>query len=141
MEPLGKCVTKKRQIGEEEISKQSGFLFKKTSKQTKPVYEEYEDWIPLGGVSETHSDIRSLAQKIEDACNQLAAEGYHVINISKIESGRYHHDVWQGKNHYRDCGAKFSKWGAAYAYGYGYSVTDGAIITAMLNTDSKNHTL
>ena len=48
MEPLGKCVTKKRQIGEEEISKQSGFLFKKTSKQTKPVYEEYEDWIPLG---------------------------------------------------------------------------------------------
>lgn len=59
------------------------------------------------------ADITGLAALIETACNDLHADGYDVISILPSVSGHSEKGVMsQG------------------GYGFGYSITDGAVITA-----------
>ncbi|MBK8197463.1 MAG: hypothetical protein IPK75_03760 [Acidobacteria bacterium] len=59
------------------------------------------------------ADIADLAAQIEAACNRLHEEGYDVISILPSVSGHSEKGV-------------ISQGG----YGFGFSVTDGAVITA-----------
>lgn len=59
-------------------------------------------------------DGAELASRIEQACNDLAASGYSVLQIVPVTSGG---------NNYKN--------GVGYGYGYGY--TSGAIIVASKN--------
>ncbi|MFN7055420.1 hypothetical protein [Hyphomonas sp.] len=60
-----------------------------------------------------HADIAGLSAQIEAACNTLHEEGYEVISILPSVSGHSEKGVMhQG------------------GYGFGYSITDGAVITA-----------
>ncbi|MFN3912598.1 hypothetical protein [Hyphomonas sp.] len=59
------------------------------------------------------ADLLDLSAQIETACNRLHEEGYDVISILPSVSGHSEKGVVnQG------------------GYGFGYSVTDGAVITA-----------
>lgn len=59
------------------------------------------------------ADLADLSAQIEEACNRLHEEGYDVISIFPSVSGHSERGaINQG------------------GYGFGYSVTDGAVITA-----------
>lgn len=59
------------------------------------------------------ADLAELSTLIEDACNRLHEEGYDVISILPSVSGHSERGaINQG------------------GYGFGYSVTDGVVITA-----------
>lgn len=59
------------------------------------------------------ADLADLSAQIEDACNRLHEEGYDVISILPSVGGHSERGaINQG------------------GYGFGYSVTDGAVITA-----------
>ena len=76
---------------------------------------------------------RKLAEDIAKCCNQLSTEGYEVLSVFPLTSGRtaevaveaggttYYGPMYRGENgkHYLDTGV-------------GYSVTDGVIVTARL---------
>jgi len=64
------------------------------------------------------ADIAELATLIEAACNGLNEEGYDVISILSSVSGHSEKGV-------------ISQGG----YGFGFSVTDGAVITARRKSD------
>ena len=127
MGEIEKKVKKKRQTGTRVITKTKGLFKKETYEVEEPVYEEYEEWVPTGRLSDTYIDIEGFNQQIMDACNLLAAEGYEVVHISDVIRGHYQYNTWAGENigHGRT-------WGAGWGYGYGYSVTDGVVITAKL---------
>ncbi|OZB17272.1 MAG: hypothetical protein B7X53_06765 [Hyphomonas sp. 34-62-18] len=63
------------------------------------------------------ADIAELATLIETACNSLHEEGYDIISILPSVSGHSEKGVMsQG------------------GYGFGFSITDGAVITARRRT-------
>jgi len=63
------------------------------------------------------ADIAELATLIETACNGLHEEGYDVISVLPSVSGHSEKGVMsQG------------------GYGFGFSITDGAVITARRRT-------
>ncbi|WP_213270274.1 hypothetical protein [Hyphomonas sp.] len=63
------------------------------------------------------ADIGELATLIETACNTLHEEGYDVISVLPSVSGHSEKGVMsQG------------------GYGFGFSITDGAVITARRRT-------
>lgn len=64
------------------------------------------------------ADIADLAAQIETVCNRLHEEGYDVISILPSVSGHSEKGV-------------ISQGG----YGFGFSVTDGAVITARRRTN------
>ncbi len=69
-------------------------------------------------VDEPHqADIAELSAQIETACNALHEEGYDVISILPSVSGHSEKGaINQG------------------GYGFGFSITDGAVITARRRT-------
>lgn len=125
-------VIKKRQTGTRTVTKTKGFLKKETFEVEEPIFEEYEEWVPTGKTSDTFIDIEGFSQKIMDACNSLAEEGYEVVHISDVIDGRYQWRKWEGENRHGTFGQNGTTWGAGWGYGYGYSVTDGVVITAKL---------
>ena len=127
-----KKIKKKRQIGSRNVTKTRG-LFKKESYQAEePIFEEYDEWVHTGEISDTYIDIEIFSQKIMAACNALAAEGYDIVHISDIISGRYQYKTKEFSN--RPLGHLDSTAAGGWGYGYGYSVTDGVVITAKLKT-------
>lgn len=63
----------------------------------------------------SQADISQLSDLIEAACNDLHSEGYDIISILPSVSGHAEKGVMnQG------------------GYGFGYSITDGALITGRL---------
>lgn len=56
-------VTKQRQNGTKTVTKTKGFLKKETYEVEEPFYEEYEEWVPTGKLSDTFIDIESFSQK------------------------------------------------------------------------------
>ena len=125
-------VIKKRQTGTRVITKTKGLFKKETYEVEEPVYEEYEEWVPTGRLSDTFIDIEGFNQQIMDACNLLAAEGYEVVHISDVIRGRYQWETWEGQNDYGNALSPKRTWGAGWGYGYGYSITHGVVITAKL---------
>lgn len=128
MGELQEKVTKQRQTGTRKVTKTRGLFKKESYEVEEPVYEDYEEWVPTGKLSKTFIDIADFSERIMDACNLLAEQGYEVVHISDIIDGHFDYNTWQGSN--RQAGSR--SWGAGWGYGYGYSVTDGVIITAKL---------
>ncbi len=136
MEPRHETRKVTRQIGTERVKKTKGVLFKSEVEVEKPVFETVEETI-LAGRSETRVDLDDLAKKTAALCEQLAADGYEVVSIVPIQSGRFKQDSghkWvsrsghQGKNAPEKWGSD-PGYGATWSWGYGYSVTDGVMVT------------
>ena len=124
-------VTKKRQVGIKQVTKTKGFLGRDTYVVDEPIYEEYDERVPTGKLSDIFIDIEGFSEKIMDACNSLADDGYEVVHISDVIDGRYSFATRELEN--KNPGAfQGTTWGGGWGYGYGYSVTDGAVITARL---------
>lgn len=66
-------------------------------------------------ISRTHVSIKKLAQQIENQANGLENDGYDVISIIGVNSGRYNDEGFQ------------AGYSAAFN-SYGFSVTDGVLI-------------
>ncbi|OES24228.1 hypothetical protein [Alteromonas macleodii] len=77
-----------------------------------------DEFVP-NGQSDCQVDSVALANDLEVKLQELAANGYAIINITPVISGSYAYKAeWSGK---------FS---AGYGYGYGFSYTDGIMIVA-----------
>jgi len=85
------------------------------------------------GTSDSQIDGVRLANDIDAATTALQNEGYEVLTITPVMSGKYAYHVEPGSiessvGFLRD-GYKVSGKGS-WAYGYGYSYTEGVLITA-----------
>ena len=86
---------------------------------------------------------RKLAQDVANACNQFHSEGYEVISIVPLTSGRLVEAVVEAEEAPSNSGSmavssllsptKDQKDGNYVETSVGYSVTDGVIITAKLS--------
>jgi len=106
---VGKNVTKKVPTGEKKKGLFGG---------EKDVTEKVTEWVDTG-CSETEIDGSRLSQDIEKAVHELNSEGYEVVSVSEVTSGRYSWKMNSG-------GVNIGGWG----YGYGYSITEGVTIIA-----------
>lgn len=114
----------KKQVGSKEIVKKKGFFGSETYTLNVPIYEEVEEWVSTGKKSDKKIDVAGFSTKIMDACNELHASGYDVIQIIPTIGGKYDYNFKTGflsnNNPY------------SYGYGYGYSVSDCVIIIGKL---------
>lgn len=69
------------------------------------------------GFSDSQIDTERLTMDLQEAIAHLNKDGYDVVNVTEVISGRYAHK--------HDYGAGYG-WG----YGYGYSYTDGLMVIA-----------
>lgn len=86
----------------------------------KKVMRKEEQWEQTGW-SESEIDGEKLAADIADAVKTLNSDGYEVVCISEITSGKYN---WAYKS------SGINNGGYGYGYGYGFSYTEGATIIA-----------
>lgn len=84
--------------------------------QTVPVYEKRDVFVP-DGISDSEINGQQLANDIALVVAELNSQGYEVISVTAVESGR-HRTEWTFNNH-----------GGA---GYGFSYTKGVIVIARL---------
>lgn len=119
MEPVYEKRETKVQVGTKKVKKKTGFFRSQIVEVEEPVYEKRVEWVPTDQTSDTHIDIKELAEEIMKACNEMHEKGYEVINILAINSGRYQKGFVIPLN--SDAG-----------YGFGYSITDGVIIVGKL---------
>ena len=119
MAPVMKEVTKNRQIGTKTIKKTKGVFKKEEYEEEQPIFENYKEMVPTGEYSDTSINIEEFSEMIMKVCNDLHSEGYDVINMSDIIDGRYQWDTIHILSEFT-------------GYGFGYSVTDGMIVTAKL---------
>lgn len=77
-----------------------------------------EQWA-ANGFSDCEVDAVKLAKDIATAIAGLNRDGYEVISITPITSGRYNYEA-----------RAILEGGGAWGYGYGYSYTEGMIIVA-----------
>lgn len=101
---------------------------------TYPETEENFEYVPVNEeISDCKVDMDRLAFDLGVAVEELAKEGYEVIQITPIISGRHNHEVKEYTT-----ASVFSlkgkvaklKEGWGWAYGYGFSYTDGLLILA-----------
>jgi hypothetical protein len=105
------------QVGTRKVERPS--LFGRTKQVDKPgLGLKGEDVaVPQG----THCvDLEAMAIAIDTICTDLDQEGYEVISINPVTSGR------SFSQHQKE-----EQWGKPYAWalGYGFSITDGLLIT------------
>lgn len=111
------------QVGVHKHTRTEGLFSKKEVEVEEPIYEDVDEWVPTGQISDTFIEPLNFASSIEDACNRLADAGYEVHSILPVIRGAYN---W----HERGVSSALS--GVSGGYGYGYSFTDGAVITGRL---------
>ena len=73
-------------------------------------------------VDYTLIDVEALTVQIEDACNELDREGYRIVSVVPITTGRF-------------ATGNFDESPRA-GYGYGFGRTKGVVILAELKTSS-----
>jgi len=103
---VGKNVTKKVATGE----KKKGLLGGE-----KDVTKKVSQWVDTG-CSDIEIDGVRLAQDIATSVQKLNSEGYEVVCVTDVISGRYSWCTTGGQ--------------ANAGYGYGYSITEGVTIIA-----------
>jgi hypothetical protein len=81
------------------------------------------------GVSDCEIDGERLALEIQNAIETLNIEGYEVIGITQITSGRYKYETKRDKDYSSSLESSYG-WGWGWGYGYGYSFTEGVTIVA-----------
>lgn len=111
--PVGKVESVKVPTGE----KTKGFFGGE-----KDVTRKEEQWKQTGW-SDREIDGARLAKDVAAAVTGLNSEGYEIVTISEVTSGRYN---WA----YKTDGGSNCNGGWGYGYGYGYSITEGMMIVA-----------
>ncbi len=135
---LGKCVTKRVQIGEREVVKTRSTGFFKTEEyvEKEPVYEERQEVVDSGSVSDCRIDGNALATNLKQTIDTLAGEGFEVMSVIPITSGNWNYKTHVGQI-WKDVGPALTGHVGhgvepfAWGYGYGYSFTEGLIVTAV----------
>ena len=84
------------------------------------VKEKKTRWVPTGNYSDRRIDGGRLANDLETALAQLDADGYDVVAVTPVTSGRY---GWQEYS-------RSAHTAANTAVSWGFSVTEGFMITA-----------
>ena len=127
---MGEIHQKKKvrtQVGMHKRTRTEGLFSKKEVEVEEPIYEDVDEWVPTGQISDTFIEPFDFASSIEDACNRLADAGYEVHSILPVIRGDYN---WASR------GVETQPFqtpaNVAGGYGYGYSYTDGAVITGRL---------
>lgn len=115
----------KQQTGIRKVQRKKGLLSSEVIEVDEPIYEETIERVPSGKFSDTHISMDDFARRIVEACNDLEEKGYDVVKITDVIGGSYNYA-------YQANGSRIDNHcsGGGYSYGYGYSVTDGAIIIA-----------
>lgn len=97
-------------------------MFGGTKVVEMPVMEMRKVDIPIRQ-PDTRVDLDKLAAAVDAACNELDEAGHEIVAVNPIQSGRYAAQERRDEQYGKPLG---------WAYGYGYSVTDGMLITARL---------
>lgn len=118
---LGTWETEKVQVGSTVNRVEKGIFNKKLVDQVTPVYEEKKVW-KQRAISDSLIDGQKLSELINDAIQSLENEGYEVVSITPITSGKYDYDY--------EAPIVNAKDRASYGWGYGYSFTEGVTIFA-----------
>jgi hypothetical protein len=79
------------------------------------------------GRSDCQIDLVQL-EELNTAIKELNTDGYEVVSVTPITSGQYDSHFSEGNG--------FKKKGMKGSYGYGYSYTEGLIITAKRTQDT-----
>ncbi len=116
--PTGKEKTVKIPTGE----KTKGLFGEKDITRKEKVFQQT-------GWSDTQIDAKRLAEDLDKAISELNANGYEIISVTPIISGKYQFEKDYKKG---EVGFTESKggWGYGWGYGYGYSYTDSLIVVA-----------
>jgi len=117
----------RKQVGVHKHTRTEGVFRKKEVDVEEPIYEDCEEYAPTGKASDKFIDKSDFAESIEAACNRLAREGYEVHSITPIICGAYN---WASRG--METQAFQTPANFAGGYGYGYSFTDGAVVTGRL---------
>ncbi|HQT65803.1 MAG: hypothetical protein B7Z71_00480 [Acidocella sp. 21-58-7] len=126
--PLGKNVTKQRQVGTR-MQKKAKSLFSNTLIDVEvPVMESFTEFEPSGKVSTTQIDRAEFAERIAAKLNSLDEKGYEVISMFDFVEGEFN---WQ--NYASPGNAALGM--PSTAVSWGYSVTGGVVITAKLKSN------
>ena len=91
----------------------------------RDIVREEQRWVQVGW-SDSEVDGERLAQDLESAIFQLNSEGYQVVSVTPVSSGKYDYQWNQPKGNHRNSGS-------AYGFGYGFSYTEGLTIIAKSN--------
>lgn len=87
----------------------------------KEVMRKEKQWQQTGW-SDREIDGEQLAADLAAASETLNREGYDVVSVTAITSGRY-------DSRDMHCGGQYG--GGSGGYGYGYSYTEGLVVTAV----------
>lgn len=93
-----------------------GIFKKKVTKKVKTSEEI--------GISDSRVDADRLFSDLSQAVEQCNLEGFEVVSVTPITSGDYNYQVQEGN------GLKGHAHKSSYAFGYGYSFTEGLVVIA-----------
>jgi hypothetical protein len=88
----------------------------------KEVKAPKQRWVETDKPTPNIVDGKKLAQDIETAANKLLADGFSIMQITPITSGRFDHQTF---DRHPDSAATCASWG--------YGITEGVIIVAAKN--------
>ena len=115
--------TVRKQVDVHKRVRTEGVFRKQEVEVEEPIFADCEEYVPTGQASDTIIDIDRLAESIEIACNSLDRDGYEVHSITPVICGSYD---WRAR------GVSSAHAKVAGGFGYGYSLTQGAVITGRL---------
>ena len=84
------------QTGTEKIERNKGLFSLEKEQEEIPIYEEMEELVPNGRISDVDADLDMFSRDYEDACNQLYQEGYDIISVQPILRGVHRHEYNSG---------------------------------------------
>ena len=123
------------QVGTHQVEKRKSLFSSEKVLVDEPLYEERHEQVPEG-VSDTHADGEKLAADIQATLNELDAEGYDILSLMPLSSGRYQVEKESGTGFINIPGGGGGEIPWASNYAWAYSVSDGVIVTARLRPGS-----
>jgi hypothetical protein len=149
MEPIYKMSSRQVEVGTKKVEKRKSLFSSERLLVDEPVFETREERIKTDEFSDIWVDADELSASIQAVCNELDSEGYEIISIMPITSGRHslfnkdvrfsgdQSGVTRGGNiigGYTSESTSGSLSGRYFGvpYAYAYSVTDRVIITGRL---------
>ncbi|MGB3627484.1 MAG: hypothetical protein WA989_16760 [Henriciella sp.] len=116
----------KVQVGTETVEKKSLLGGSKAIEQ--PQYETRTEKVETGNHINTMSDIGDLADRLENMCNTMHADGYDVISVIPVQFGNF--------NTHADKSSMQQGHSYGFGWGYGFGLTRGVIVTGKDRAES-----
>ena len=120
----GRWKTEKVKVGTTVKKIEKGLFIKKLVDEVVPVCEEQQIWEVLNR-SDCEIDGRKFSENINQAIAELETEGYEVVSVTPVTSGRY-------KYYYEHPPLIYVRERGSFGWGYGFSYTEGVNILARL---------